>query len=256
MSDPVLDELAREAAADDATVGLILHGSRGAGVARNDSDYDLISVVRDDVYEQRRADERLLEVERRGQARVDRLFQSPARLAWIAEHPDWYTSTYLNVDVVVDKGAVVASALDSIRAAAHERAAARLADYYDAYLTAYSRSLKCWRRGDVLGGRLNAADSANHLVRVLFSAAGQWAPYLDYVNRALPSLEAALGMPAAMISESLVRLLDRGDPAHQQRLEHQVSALPQVMATGYQPDPGVVTARGWDFPEFDGHPPR
>lgn len=235
-----------EAVYDVQTVGLILHGSRGVGVARVDSDYDMIRVVTDEVYAQRRNEGRLFE--RRPQAGVDVLFQSPARLAWIAEHPDWYTSTYLNVRVLVDKSGMVESALDTIRSAAHARAAAQLVDYYDAYLISFSRSLKCWRRGEVLGGRLNAAESARYLVRLLFAAAGRWAPYLDHVSRALPWLEATLQWPAGTIVEALAGLVGQGDPVHQQRLERRVSTLLGARIADYQPDPSVTQARTWDFP--------
>ena len=247
----MLDDLVGEAVDDVHTVGLVLHGSRGVGVARVDSDYDVIWVVGDEVYAQRREEGRLFE--RRAKARVDLLYQSPGRLAWIAEHPDWYTSTYLHVRVLVDRSGAVAYRFAG--SAAHGRAAATLLDYYDNYLTGFSQSLKCWRRGETLGGRLNAAESARYLVRVLFAAAGEWAPYPDHVSRALPRLEATLEWPAGTLdeslaeslTESLTRLVEHGDPAHQQRLERRVSTLISARGLHYQPDPSVIVARTWDF---------
>ena len=44
----VLDELVREVAADPDSIGLILHGSRAAGVDGPDSDFDLMRVVTDE----------------------------------------------------------------------------------------------------------------------------------------------------------------------------------------------------------------
>jgi hypothetical protein len=246
MSDPVLDDLVGEAVADAATVGLVLHGSRGVGVARVDSDYDVIRVVDDDAYARRRAAGRLFE--RRLDTGVDMLYQSPGRLAWIAEHPDWYTSTYLNARVVLDRSGAVVSALDAIRSTAHERAAAKLVDYYDRYLVSFSRSLKCWRRGEVLGARLNAADSARFLVRVLFAVAGRWAPYPDHLSRELPQLETTFGWQADALAPALARLVEGGDPAQQQRLERQVTTLLGAHLADYAPDDAVVLARAWDFP--------
>src|SRR6478735_5165100 len=46
----VLEELIEEVNADPESIGLILHGSRGAGVHGADSDYDLVRVVTDDAY--------------------------------------------------------------------------------------------------------------------------------------------------------------------------------------------------------------
>jgi hypothetical protein len=246
VSDPVLDDLVGEVVADAATVGLVLHGSRGAGIARVDSDYDVIRVVDDDAYAWRRAAGRLYE--RRADTGIDMLYQSPGRLAWIAEHPDWYTSTYLNARVVLDRSGAVASALGAIRSTAHDRAAAKLVDYYDRYLVSFSRSLKCWRRDEVLGARLNAADSARYLIRVLFAASGRWAPYPDHLSGELPRLETALGWPADALAPALARLVERGDPTHQQRLERQVTALLGGQLADYEPDGAVGLARAWDFP--------
>jgi hypothetical protein len=43
--DPVLAALVREAAADDETVGLVLSGSRAAGQATAESDYDPVAML-------------------------------------------------------------------------------------------------------------------------------------------------------------------------------------------------------------------
>ena len=53
--DNVIAALIQEAAADLETVGLILSGSRAAGQATPESDYDLYWVLSDAAYERRQA---------------------------------------------------------------------------------------------------------------------------------------------------------------------------------------------------------
>ena len=60
MSD-VLAQLAEEVRSDPSSLGLILHGSRATGDHRADSDYDLIRVVTDEAYEERKTARTLLE---------------------------------------------------------------------------------------------------------------------------------------------------------------------------------------------------
>jgi hypothetical protein len=76
-----LAEYVEELRADETTVGLLLHGSRALGFERLDSDYDLICIVSDDSYAQRKAAAALLE--RRSLAdgsRADVLYQSPGQV--------------------------------------------------------------------------------------------------------------------------------------------------------------------------------
>jgi hypothetical protein len=64
---------------------------------------------------------------------------------------------------------------------------------YDSYLNSFVRSLKAWRRGDDLGGRLHAAESALYLVKTLFGLEHRWPPYHDVLFAELTALEGAQG---------------------------------------------------------------
>jgi hypothetical protein len=46
--DPILSSYVAAVEADDGTVGLLLHGSRAGGRAREGSDYDLIRIITED----------------------------------------------------------------------------------------------------------------------------------------------------------------------------------------------------------------
>ena len=92
------------------------------------------------------------------------------------------------------------------------------------------RSLKAWRRGDELGGRLQAADSAMHLLRTLFSLERRWPPYYDRLGTQLAALDAQ-GWPPGYLREALLGLVRTGDPTLQQELAARVEAL--MRARGY-----------------------
>ena len=100
---------------------------------------------------------------------------------------DGYTPMFVNAQVVADTDGQVASLVEAIVANAGERAWADLDDLYDDYLNCFFRSLKAWRRGDELGGRMQAAHSCLVLVRLLFAADGGCRPTTTSRGRRWPS---------------------------------------------------------------------
>jgi hypothetical protein len=226
MTDPILAQLVAEAAADPDTQGLLLHGSRSRGLARDDSDYDVLRIVTDQARAARAAAETLLELRTLPDGtRLDILYQSPGRLAEIAANPAWWTATYLHARVLLDKTGAITAAVDAIRSRAGVRARELIDDHYDEYLTFFVRSLKAWRGGRPLGARLAAAQSARCLITLLFAAQDRWEPYLDHMDLDLPELEAAQGWLAGFLVDALERLLTVGDPTFQQQLQRQVAAF-------------------------------
>lgn len=212
-----MDDLLREVEADAGTLGLVLHGSRAAATDRPGSDYDLIRVVTEAEYERR--DRHVKD------GTTDVVLQTPERLRKLAGEPGWYTSLFLSARVLVDKTGEVAELVRGIVEAANEAAYADVPQAYDGYLNSWTRSLKAWRGGDELGGRLHAGQSSVYLVRTLFGLERRWAPYLDQLEPALPEIERAQGWPDGYLRSALLQLVGGGDPAFQQELEARVEAL-------------------------------
>lgn len=238
--DPLLLRLIDEAAADPQTVGLILGGSRGAGCAGAESDYDVEWVLTDAAYTQRQERGEPLELKKirlDGQP-ADLSYTCPRELERIAANPGWWTPGYATARVLLDKTGEATLALGRIATMPEEKAKADAGGWFDAYLNAFYRSLKAWRRGDALGGRLQAAESAMHLVRVLFSLERRWPPYHDRLGPQLELLQAQ-GWPSGYLHEALLGLVTTGDPKLQQDLEARVESLMRERGYG-----GVVD--GWD----------
>jgi predicted nucleotidyltransferase len=220
-----LRELLAAVEDDPDSLGLLLHGSRATGASRADSDYDLIRVVTDEACDRRGADRTRLERSDVNGSKIDVLYQSPARLRQLAENPSWPTATYLAITILADKTGEVAELVRDIGERAGDRAHERVSELYDAYLNSFVRSLKAWRRGDELGGRLHAADSARHLAELLFAAERRWPPYLDQLEPALPELERAQDWPTGFLRGAFLELVTSGAPSFQQELELRVEAL-------------------------------
>lgn len=216
----MLEQIEAEVAADPQSVGLILRGSRAAGVERADSDFDLIRVV---TGESRRG-----EREKRhaaGSPDADVVYTTAEGLRALAEAPDWRTGMFVTGRVLVDNDGQLQELSGEIVRKAGEHAFAGLPELYDGYLNCFVRSLKAWRRGDELGGRMQAAESSLYLVRLLFALERRWPPYHDQLSAPLGQLEAAQGWESGFLSDALLVLLSTGDPTSQQELELRVEAL-------------------------------
>lgn len=229
--DPLLDQLIRRAAARSDTIGLILGGSRGAGLGDQWSDYDVEWVLTDAAYQQRQGDAAPLDPAE-ADPRFDLSYTCPAELARIAAAPGWWTPGYAAAQVLLDTTGQVAAALESIVALSPEQADEQAASGFDAYLNAYYRSLKAWRRGNELGGRLQAAESLAHLARTLFALARRWPPYHDRLATQLHLLDHQ-GWPPGYLQATMLAILRSGDPALQQQLQAQAETLLRARSFGY-----------------------
>jgi hypothetical protein len=139
--------------------------------------------------------------------------------------PGPWTATYTSARVVLDKTGQVADLVRAIVDTAGQRAYDAVPESYDSYLNSFVRSMKSWRRGDELGGRLHAAESALYLVKTLFGLERRWPPYHDMVFAELAEIEPAQRWGGGELGPALLRLVCTGDPTLQQELERRVESL-------------------------------
>lgn len=221
----MLDRILAEAERDPDTLGVLVTGSHAAGTTDHESDYDVVWVLTEEARELRRQAGMPHHVkEMRDDGVLDGVYASPSELREIAEHPGWYTAGFAEARVLLDKTGEVEELLEAIRTMPQERARVATAESFDAYLNSYYRSLKAWRRGDELAGRIEAAESVMHLVRTLFALELRPAPYPKRLREELCSL-GEQGWPAGYLERTLLALVSTGDPAVQQELEGRVERL-------------------------------
>ena len=230
--DPVVLRLAAAAQADASTLGFLIQGSRAAGHADAESDYDVVWVLADDELARRDArGERAHVRESRDGAVVDLAFTSPTELRKTALTPGWWTYGYATARVVLDKTGELAELHALFARIPDERVHEEITEAFDGYLNSFYRSLKAWRRGDELAGRMEAAESLEYAVQTLFALERRWPPYPNRLREALPSL-AGEGWPPGYLERVALELLKTGSPRLQQELEEQVERL--LRARGFE----------------------
>ncbi len=224
-NDPVLTSFVAALKGDADTLGVLLHGSRASGQARDDSDYDLIRIVTQEAYDAREPGQLHERVNLDDGSIGDVLYQTPSRIETYVSNPGWYTATYLAARVTFDRSGDIGAMLARMRTEADRIAHENTATAYDGYLNSFVRSMKSARRGDRLGQQLHAAESAIALIRTLFGLESTWPPYHDNLGPALHGIEQAQGWPAGFLSMALSRLVGDADASFQQQLEDRVERL-------------------------------
>jgi len=249
-ADPVLRALVAEGVADPDVIGVVLHGSRSLGSAAPDSDYDIVFVVTDAAFERY---ERSGTSPKRGQSvappldAVDLGHAAPSGLR-LEQLEYWTLPGWADARVLFDRSGEVTQLLDALRRMPEHRARSLAAGAYDAYLNALYRSLKAWRRGDELGGRLQAAHSVDHLLAVLYALERRWRPYSDRLRFEVLNDQ---GWRPGELRSLLLDLLATGDPHLQQALGTRVTALLRARGYGQVEDDwnGRIAAMlEWTFP--------
>jgi predicted nucleotidyltransferase len=245
--------LIAEAEADPDVVGVVLTGSRALGLATAESDYDVVFVVTDEAavrYEQSGAPVRGLTA---GLApdEIKDIWNQPVGELQIDKVIWWMLPAFAESAVVYDRSGETARLVDALRMMPAERASVAAGESYDGYLNALYRSLKCWRRGNLLGGRLEAAASVWPLLQTLYALERRWQPYGSRLRHHLHELEGQ-GWQPGELQAALLDLVTTGDPARQQRLARRVTAL--LRERGYQHvyeswDGQIDRALAWQFDE-------
>jgi hypothetical protein len=251
VSDPVLAAVLHEAAVDPEVLGVLLGGSRGADCADERSDYDVEIVLTDSAYDRRHESGRPEPGKHRladGQI-LDVRYKCPRELGRIAANPGWWTPGYVTTRVLLDKTGAVAPALVAIVTMPEDRARADAAGFLDAYLNGFYRSLKAWRRGNELGGRLEAVESVMYLARALFALERRWTPYHDRLERQLETL-AIQGWAPGELRQAILSVLRTGSPRIQQQLCARVEELVRSRGLGHafdRWDDDVPEVMAWTF---------
>jgi hypothetical protein len=239
-SDSVIQALVAEATADPDVIGLVLTGSRALGAVAPESDYDVIFVVTDAAltrYQQTQITPARGTTITPPICTADLWHESPSTLQ-LARVTSWMLPAYAEARVLYDRTGETTRLIDTLRLMPPERAQAEVAEWYDAYLNGLYRSLKAWRRGNELGGRMEAAQTADYLLHLLFALERHWRPYSSRLTFHLNKLEVQ-GWRPDELRYILLDLISSGDPGRQQVLARRVAAVLHARGFGHVYD-------GWD----------
>jgi hypothetical protein len=225
LIDPTIQALIAEAEADTDVIGLVVTGSRAVGTVTAESDYDIVFVVTDaalDRYTAHGAPVRGATLA----SPIDTtdLWHAAPRTLHLDVVAPWMLPAWAEARVVYDRTGETARVLGALRRMPAEAAHAAVTAWYDTYLNGLYRSLKAWRRGDTLGGRLEAAQTADALLHLLFALEGRWRPYSSRLSLHLAALTGQ-GWQPDELRTVLLTLVATGDPAQQQQVARRVVGL-------------------------------
>lgn len=240
QTNAVIQALIAEAITDPDVLGLVLTGSRAIGAVTPESDYDVIFVVTDEAlarYAQTHTTPPRGTTITPPISTADIWNESPSNLR-LGTAESWMLPAYAEARVLYDRTGETTRLIDALRQMSADQAQATVAYWYNAYLNGLYRSLKAWRRGNELGGRMEAAQTADYLLHVLFALEHHWRPYSSRLIFHLDKLERQ-GWRPGELGAILLDLISTGDPSRQQVVARQVAALLRERGFGHVYD-------GWD----------
>jgi predicted nucleotidyltransferase len=193
--DEVLRRFVAEVERDASVIGVVLIGSHAIGTPDEESDYDLVVVRRDG------------EKSHSKQGGLDVL---QTTLEGIRNPPDWVRPALAHSRVLLDRTGEVTAAVAGHADVPNDE----VVELLDSYLNSLYRSLKAWRRGNELAGRLEAIDSLRWLAQFLFALDGKRAPYSNAYAGRLGEFE-----------DEILAVARTADPKAQQALQARVEGL-------------------------------
>jgi predicted nucleotidyltransferase len=176
-------------------VGLVLIGSHSVGTPDEESDVDVMYVLREGKRPR----------ERRGKIEL-----IPASLAEFRAPQEWFKPATAHARVVLDKTGELAAVVEAAGRVTREEVGER----YDDYLNEFYRSLKAWRRGNELAARVEGVQSVEPLVQFLYGLEGRRAPFSNAWAGSLGELEPLI-----------LEVARTADPRLQQELQARVAEV-------------------------------
>ena len=223
--EPELVELSKRAQEDPNAVALVLFGSAASGSAHEESDLDVWYVLRGEPLPPR---------ERRGRLEI-----VPTTVELLRSAPDWLKSALAYARTLWDETGEMESVLEAARTISHDETA----ELYDGYLNDFYRSLKAWRAGNELAGRVECGRSLRFVGELLFALEGVRAPYPKEWAGKLGELEPLI-----------LEVARTGEPRLQQELCVHVRERAALRGYSHVYDDwtgDIDRALGFEFPERD-----
>jgi hypothetical protein len=232
-----------ESAATDANVvGVVLSGSRGAGVFVTDrSDFDVFVVTRE-------PDERWAFVYGSAVEMVATTLDSFETYALPGGRDAWNRPAFLYANVEIDRlDGAIGRIVERKRRLTPDEAKTIAAESLDDYINSLLRSLRNLEAGRELEGRLDATESIPPLLTTAFALEGRVRPFNKWLRHDLEREPLAI--------EGLLDRIDRvrryGDPADQRGLFRDMERLARAGGHGavvesWEPNVGWLRGKASD----------
>lgn len=209
----------REAARrNDDILGFVVTGSRGKGFANQWSDYDFAIFVRDEALEKYR--EQYQGLPPGGRLYIFTLDSFRERLTWHGlRHWERYTWAHLTVEY--DRsGGEIQKLLDEVSHVPSDHVEEHIRQSLRWYFNQVYHSLKNLRAGDMIGHRLEAAESIRPFLDAVFCLHDRrLTPYYKYLRWELETYPLSkLSLSPDELLGCLMQILETGDWRAQQRL--------------------------------------
>jgi len=214
-TDPLAEaftQLVEEAKRDPNIVALWLDGSRGKGVnVTEQSDYDVRIIVKEnviDAYQEKykRKEKPGLDLNVMPETYFERYAEYGTPYAW-----DRYNFAHLKA--LVDKtGGKIQQLINAKGCVSLEDQRKIIPGCLDAFVNQVYRAAKCWRDGNPIAARLEAAEAISPLLTAMFALHGRVKPYYKYLQWELNTypLDKFPWNSKTLIS-LLLRILEQGN---------------------------------------------
>lgn len=253
-TDAVIQALVAEAKADPDVIGPVLLGSRAIGGVGPDSDYDAIFVITDKAatrYEQTQT------TPARGTTVIppinttDIWNDCPGGMQ-IGKIDDGFLPAFAECLILYDRTGETTRLINGLGQMPADQVQEAVAKWYGTYLNGVFRSLKAWHRGLEIGGRMEAAETANYLLHLFYALDGRWRPYSSRLTFHLDKLDHQ-GWQPGELQVILLDLISTGNPKRQQAMARRVITWLRERGFDEFYDEWVEKfdqALSWDFSEI------
>ena len=232
----IFKELFSRAKEDSNILGFFLGGSRGKGLSREYSDYDIYIIAKDII-----ADSYKTEYPKNKYKGLDLMVYS---LSEFKKLYNWGSSeefgrySFAHVKVLVDKIGEIQEILNETAKVPENELFKFIPSALDGYINFFYRSLKCIRDGNIPAARLEAAYSIPFFLDVVFAIHnGRLRPYYKYLKWEIENFPIKkFPLKADELIDLLMKILDDADYKTQQRLMKITEIICREEGFGFQFD--------------------
>lgn len=231
-NEKIFEELVKEARKDPNVIGFFLSGSRGKNRETKYSDYDIEVVAKDKVAKSYKK-----KYQKKNKPPFGFSVFSLSEFKKYAEMgspSECYRPSYTHVKAIIDKNGKIQKLIDEKGKIPKTLIKKYVSGVLDAYVNYVYRSLKCFRDGNIVGARLEAAKTIDFFLNITFGLEGRVTPYYKYLEWELKNYPfKKFPMRPKEIIKILLRILEDADIKTQQKLFRVVEKVFRKEGYGY-----------------------